>query len=62
MATTRDVLTAPRSKAPTEFEVTCLDCGGPLLPVPDRVVPVFVHARHAAWAADPHTAFPIALP
>jgi hypothetical protein len=56
--TTADIIKTPRSKAPAEFPVWCLDCGGPLLPVPGRTVPVYVHARHAAWAALPHPAAP----
>ncbi len=56
MTTTADVIRAPRNRAPEEHPAWCLHCLGPLRQVPDRTVPVFVHARHAAWAADPHTA------
>ena len=59
MTTTADVIRAPRSQVPDEHPAWCLTCTGPLRALPDRLVPVFVHARHAAWAADPHPAIPV---
>jgi hypothetical protein len=59
--TTADIIKTPRSKQPVEFPYVCGGCGGPLVPVQGRVVPVYVHARHAAWAANPHEAVPLNL-
>lgn len=59
MTTTADVIAAPRNRQPVEFPVICGHCNGPLRLLAGRAVPVYVHARHAAWTAAPHTAFPV---
>lgn len=59
MATTADVINTPRTRSATEFPVSCGVCFGPLVLLPGRLVPVYVHARHAGWAAWPHKGLPI---
>lgn len=57
--TTGDVVRIPRSKHPTEFARWCGVCGGPLVELSGRRVPVWVHARHRQWLRAPHGAEPL---
>lgn len=59
MFTTGQLVRTPRSKAPREFPVRCLTCTGPLMQLRNRLVPVWVHARHRDWLKHPHPAYPI---
>jgi hypothetical protein len=55
-------------RARPEFSATCGHCWGPLMTVDTRTLlgkrwhgTVYVHARHADWAGDPHPANPLVV-
>lgn len=52
MTTTADAI---RNRSPEEFPERCRTCGGPVMTLGDRVVPVWVHARHRDWVQAPHS-------